>query len=76
MSYERHKFFCPFCGEEGIPLMRKMGHKHGKFHRKKLYCIHCKKETNHIEITNLDEELTFFENLALGVYDDEEPLEE
>ena len=56
--------------------MRKMGHKHGKFHRKKLYCIHCKKETNHIEITNLDEELTFFENLALGVYDNEEPLGE
>jgi formate dehydrogenase maturation protein FdhE len=72
MGFEEHKFFCPICGEAGIPLMRKTGHKHKKFHRKWLYCPTCKKETNHVEVTNEEEENLFFENMELGVYDLEE----
>ena len=74
MAYEEHKFFCPICGREGIPLRRKTGHRHSKFHRKKLYCLNCKAETNHIEIMDDEQEKIFFNNLKEGVYKDEQPL--
>ena len=48
-SYKTHRFFCIKCGNEGIPIARKQGHKHERFHRKKLYCPFCKVEINHIE---------------------------
>ena len=48
-NFKTHRFFCIQCGNEGIPLARKQGHKHGRFHRKKLYCPYCKMEINHVE---------------------------
>ena len=57
---EYHDFFCLKCGNKGIPIGRKQGFQHGKFHRKKLYCIHCKEEVNHIECKN-DEEVYEFQ---------------
>ncbi len=49
-KFETHTFWCIRCGQQTIPIMRKAGFMHGKFHRKKLYCLHCQKETNHVEI--------------------------
>ena len=58
-NIKTHRFFCIKCSGEGIPLPRKQGHKHERFHRKKLYCIHCKEEVNHIECKNDDEVYEF-----------------
>ena len=71
MSYKEHRFFCINCGKEGIPLARSQGFKHKKMHRKKLYCIHCKQEVNHIECKTLDEIEEFRENFVNGVYKNE-----
>ena len=46
---EYHDFFCLKCGNKGIPIGRRQGFQHGKYHRKKLYCIHCREEVNHME---------------------------
>lgn len=68
MSYAEHSFYCIKCGNKGIPLMRKQGFQHGKMHRKKLYCLHCKEEVNHIECKNLEEVEIFKTNFKNGVY--------
>ena len=44
---------CPECGST-FPIRRKQGKQKKKFHHKKLYCIKCKKETNQIEIKDID----------------------
>ena len=69
--YETHKFFCLACGAEGIPIQRKQGQKRGKFHRKKLYCPHCKNTVNNIECATMEEIKIFKENFAQGVYENE-----
>lgn len=43
-------FYCTYCGQRGIPLARKYGKAREPGHLKKLYCLHCKAETNHVEI--------------------------
>lgn len=70
-NLSEHRFFCIKCGNEGIPLQRKQGHKHGKFHRKKLYCPYCKLEINHIECRTDEEIYEFKTNFENGVYKDE-----
>lgn len=42
-------FWCINCGNKGIPIIRKQDSLKKAFHRKKLYCLHCKKEMNMIE---------------------------
>lgn len=44
------KMYCVNCGNEGVPISRKNGHYREAGHLKKLYCVYCKKEFNHIEI--------------------------
>ena len=51
--------------------MRKQGFQHGKMHRKKLYCIHCKQEINHVECKTYEEVEEFRINFENGVYKDE-----
>lgn len=70
-TYAEHDFYCINCGQRGIPLSRPQGFKHEKMHRKKLYCIHCKCEVNHVECKTLDEVEKFHENFKNGVYKDE-----
>ena len=64
-------FYCLQCGNRGIPLARKESSRKEKFHRKKLFCIHCKEEVNHIECRNELEIEEFIENFRNGVYIDE-----
>lgn len=42
-------FYCVVCGSKGIPLPR-TGRQREPGHLKKLWCPHCQKETNHVEI--------------------------
>ena len=69
--YELHDFYCVNCGNKGLPCQRKRGQQRGQFHRKKLYCLHCKTEVNHIECTNYLEVEEFKKNFEEGVYVDE-----
>ena len=48
------RFFCTECGNEGIPIQRVKGQRRASGHLKKLYCIYCKKETNHFEVRDID----------------------
>ena len=66
--FEEHKFFCLNCGKEGIPLPRRVSHKHKTFHYKKLWCPYCKMEINHIEVSSPEEETIFKQNFIEGVY--------
>ena len=47
------RFFCSCCGKEGIPVQRKKGQDRQGGHLKKLYCLSCKKETNHVEVREI-----------------------
>lgn len=44
------EFYCTYCGKKGLPVIRKEGRKREGGHLKKLYCLNCQKETNHVEI--------------------------
>lgn len=71
MKFNEHDFYCIKCGHKGIPLSRKQGHQHGRFHRKKLFCIYCQQEVNHIECKNDEDVAEFKRNFENGVYKDE-----
>lgn len=48
-SVESH-FYCTQCGQEGIPIRRVRGQERKAGHLKILYCIHCGKTINHVEV--------------------------
>ena len=66
-----HNFYCINCGNKGIDLMRKQGHKYAKGHRKKLYCVYCRTEVNHVECISYDDIERFKEDFADGKYREE-----
>ena len=70
-NYAEHSFWCIKCGKQGIPLARNQGHQHGQFHRKKLYCLNCKEEVNHVECKNLEEVEAFHEAFEGGYFKNE-----
>lgn len=55
LNAETSRFFCTECGKEGIPVVRKRGQQRKSGHLKKLYCIYCGKEVNHVEIRENNE---------------------
>ncbi len=65
-NMEIHRFFCPRCGEESIPLARTKGKDRGKHHLKMLYCYHCKMTLNHVECRNDQEVAEFKEKFKAG----------
>lgn len=70
-KYIDSEFYCPCCGNKVFNLYRKPGFQHGKHHRKKLYCYHCKETLNCIECRNQEEVDEFKENYANGIYENE-----
>ena len=50
IGFTLSEFYCTECGNKGINIVRKNGQQREAGHLKNLYCIHCKKETNHVEI--------------------------
>ena len=69
--YSIHDFYCLKCGNKGLPIQRGRNLQREKFHRKKLYCIHCKEEVNHIECKTYDDVEEFKINFKNGVYKNE-----
>lgn len=69
MSYETHDFYCCNCGRLGLPIARPAARKRERGHLKNLYCIHCRTEYNHAEITSDQEKQEFFTNFTEGVYE-------
>ena len=64
-TYSEHSFWCINCGKRALPLLRPNSRNREKFHRKKLYCYHCKQEINCIECKSEEEAYEFqimFEN--------------
>lgn len=43
------EFYCTKCGCKGIPIARRVGAEREAGHLKKIYCIHCGEEVNHVE---------------------------
>ena len=48
-KYLESTFYCVKCGSKGIPIIRKKGAEREAGHLKKLYCLKCKEEVNHVE---------------------------
>jgi hypothetical protein len=42
-------FYCTKCGNKGIPIARKKGQEREAGHLKKIFCLKCQEETNHVE---------------------------
>ena len=42
--------YCTQCGKKNIPIPRKKGKEREPGHLKQMYCIHCKKKTNMVEV--------------------------
>lgn len=51
------QFFCTKCGNEGIPILRRTGKARKAGHLKKLWCLNCKQEVNHVEV----KEFTYYD---------------
>ena len=49
MNYTTSEFYCTQCGKKGIPIIRKDSRNRESGHLKKLYCLTCGQETNHVE---------------------------
>ena len=43
------EFYCIKCGNKGIPIPRKKGAEREAGHLKRLYCLKCQQEWNHVE---------------------------
>lgn len=52
--YTISRFKCVVCGREGIPLSRKQSRQREQSHLKKIYCLHCREETNHEEVREIE----------------------
>lgn len=70
-KYETHSFYCINCGNKSYDLPRKRGQLRPSFHRKKLYCPHCKNTVNNIECKTMEEVEIFKEQFKQGVYENE-----
>ena len=57
--FEIHRFFCPRCGKETLPVVRDKSSLREKGHLKSLYCYHCKVTQNMVECRD-DYEVTIF----------------
>lgn len=64
-------FYCLNCGNKGIPLSRPKGFQRSQGHRKRLYCIHCRCDVNHVECRNWTEEQEFKTQFAAGAFKEE-----
>ena len=70
-STVEHQFYCINCGKRGIPLARKCGKQREKFHRKKIFCLTCQCEVNHVECRNQEEIDKFKEDFEAGLFKEE-----
>ena len=69
--YSVHDFYCLKCGNKGLPIQRGRNLQREKFHRKKLYCMTCKEEVNHVECKNLEDVEVFKDAFNAGYFKQE-----
>ena len=43
------EFYCTQCGHKGFPIWRQTGREREAGHLKKIYCLTCGEQTNHVE---------------------------
>lgn len=67
-NYSETTFYCMNCGEKGIPIQKSKGRGKAKFHRKKLYCWHCKQTVNHVECKTEEDVKKFKADFKNGVF--------
>lgn len=67
-AFDTHDFYCINCGQKGIPITRQRSKRKSTFHRKLMYCWHCKHTVNHIECCNEEERQQFLLDFAAGKY--------
>ena len=48
-SFTTSDFYCTRCGRQGIPIARRLGAEREAGHLKRLYCLYCREEVNHVE---------------------------
>lgn len=72
ISDNQSRFFCTKCGKEGIPIARLRGQERKSGHLKKLFCIYCNEEVNHVEIKEIGDYTyeNFKEEFELGRFVD------
>ena len=49
-NFIENEFYCTQCGNKGIPIQRKRGQEREAGHLKKIYCLKCGIQTNHVEV--------------------------
>lgn len=69
-SMKISEFYCSECGNKGISIPRCKGNLRNSGHLKKMFCVHCKKETNHAEICGSYYETDFREEFEKGRFID------
>jgi len=62
------RFFCISCGQEGMPIWRKVSKQHKAGHMKGLYCIRCRMVINHYEAKTDDDVRRFRERFEAGEF--------
>jgi ribosomal protein S27AE len=70
-AFDFSSFYCPKCGDKIMDLPRQKSKAKEKFHRKKLYCPHCKAVFNSVECKNDFEVYEFTEDFLNGVYEND-----
>ena len=68
------KFYCTKCGKQGVPIVRKKGQERKSGHLKKIFCLHCQQEVNHVEVKEIGDYSyeDFLEEFELGSFVDGE----
>ena len=68
-NYVSSTFFCTQCGNRGIPIPRSKDRMREKGHLKRLYCTHCRRVVNHVEISGNYTEEYFRREYEAGSFD-------
>ena len=73
MNGTSSEFYCVICGNKGIPVFRRAGQGREAGHLKKLFCLHCNKETNHAEVRPYGKysKIDFYKEFTFGNFDEE-----
>ena len=66
-----HEFYCTCCGKKGIPICRDGRKIKEKGHLKKIYCINCQREVNHVEVVEQSKynKAVFIDEFKSGNFD-------
>ena len=59
MKYSSNDFYCTQCGNRNFPIWRKRGTEREPGHLKKLFCLKCGTETNHVEVKEFAQNYTY-----------------